>query len=113
VFRTLQNRRLVEYVITTNHGVAETITLTRKIGHAEAARVGDLLYGEKLARIHWPTPDKEQAAFDFFKQHQNQTYSAVDCLSFVAMEKCGICEALAVDSDFTRRFIARPGPMRG
>jgi hypothetical protein len=27
------------------------------------------------------------------------------------MEKVGIREALAVDSDFTHRFIARPGPM--
>jgi predicted nucleic acid-binding protein len=44
--------------------------------------------------------------------HQDQTYSAVDCLSFVVMEKLGIREALAVDSDFTHRFIARPGPQR-
>ena len=29
------------------------------------------------------------------------------------MEKLGIREALAVDSDFTHRFIARPGPKRG
>jgi hypothetical protein len=28
------------------------------------------------------------------------------------MEKLGIREALAVDSDFTHRFIARPGPKR-
>jgi predicted nucleic acid-binding protein len=39
--------------------------------------------------------------------------STVDCLSFVIMEKLGIREALAVDSDFTHRFIARPGPQRG
>jgi predicted nucleic acid-binding protein len=36
----------------------------------------------------------------------------VDCLSFVVMEKLGIDEALAVDSDFTHRFTARPGPLR-
>jgi hypothetical protein len=29
------------------------------------------------------------------------------------MEKLGIREALAVDSDFTHRFIALPGPKRG
>lgn len=38
-------------------------------------------------------------------------HSFVDCLSFVVMEKFAIQEALAVDSDFTHRFIARPGPM--
>ncbi len=113
VFRTLKDLRLVEHLVTTNHVIAETITLTRKVGHQEAARLGDQLYGEKLARIHRATPDEERAAFDYFKRHQDQTYSAVDCLSFVVMEKLGIREALAVDSDFTHRFVERPGPHRG
>lgn len=112
VFRTLKDLRLVDQLLTTNHVIAETITLTRKVGHDEAARLGDQLYGERLARIHWATPDEERAAFDYFKRHKDQTYSAVDCLSFVVMEKLGIREALAVDSDFTHRFIARPGPQR-
>ena len=113
VFRTFKDLRLVDHLLTTNHVIAETITLTRKIGHEDAAQLGDQLYGEKLARIHWASPDEERAAFDYFKRHQDQTYSAVDCLSFVVMEKLGIREALAVDSDFTHRFIARPGPQRG
>ena len=71
------------------------------------------MYGEKLASIHWATPDEERAAFDYFQQHNDQAYSLVDCLSFVVMEKLSIHEALAVDSDFTHRFIARPGPRRG
>ena len=45
-------------------------------------------------------------------RHNDQAYSLVDCLSFVVMEKLGIHEALAVDSDFTHRFVARPGPRR-
>lgn len=113
VFRTFKNLRLADHLVTTNHVVAETITLTRKIGHDQAARVGDQLYAEKLARIHWANPEEERAAFDYFKHHQDQTYSFVDCLSFVVMEKLGIREALAVDSDFTHRFVARPGPSRG
>ncbi len=112
VFRTFKNVRLADRLVTTNHVVAEAITLTRKIGHDQAARLGDQLYGEKLARIHWATPNEERAAFDHFKQHQDQTYSFVDCLSFVVMEKLGIAEACAVDSDFTHRFVARPGPLR-
>jgi predicted nucleic acid-binding protein len=66
VFRTFSNLRLANHLLTTNHVIAETITLTLKV--------------------------------------------FVDCLSFVVMEKLGIREALAVDSDFTHRFIARPGP---
>src|SRR5713226_3117542 len=90
--RSLTNLQgsLADHLLTTNHVIAETITLTRKIGHEKAVKVGDQLYGEKLARIHWATPDEERAAFDYFKRHQDQTYSAVDCLSFVVMEKLGI-----------------------
>ena len=102
--------RLADHLLTTNHVVAETITLTRRIGHAEAATLGEQLYGEKLARIHWAVPEEEHQAFDYFKRHQDQTYSFVDCLSFIVMENLGIREALAVDSDFTHRFIVRPGP---
>ena len=112
VFRTFKNLRLADHLLTTNHVVAEAITLTRKIGHEQAARLGDQLYGEKLARIHWASPDEERDAFAYFKQHEDQTYSFVDCLSFVVMEKLGITEACAVDSDFTHRFVARPGPLR-
>ena len=65
------------------------------VGHEQAVRLEGQLYREKLARIHWAT------------------YSIVDCLSFVVMERLGIQEALAVDSDFTHRFVARPGPHRG
>lgn len=113
VFRTFQGLRLADHLLTTNHVIAETITLTRKVGHAEAVRLGERLYSGKLARIHWATADEERAAFEYFKKHQDQTYSIVDCLSFVIMDKLGIREALAVDSDFTHRFIARPGPLRG
>lgn len=112
VFREFKNLRLADQLLTTNHVVAETVTLALKIGHAHAAKLGEQLYGERLARVHWATPDEERAAFDFFKRHQDQTYSMVDCLSFVVMERLGIREALAVDSDFTHRFIARPGPLR-
>ena len=48
--------------------------------------------------------------FALFVRGDDQSYSFVDCVSFVLMEKLGIREALAIDSDFTHRFIARPGP---
>jgi predicted nucleic acid-binding protein len=37
-------------------------------------------------------------------------FSEEDRTSFVLMERLGIREALALDSDFTHRFIARSGP---
>lgn len=111
VFQTFRNLRLADHLVTTNHVIAETITLTLRVGHTEAAQIGEQLYAEKLARIHWASPEEERAAFAYFKRHQDQTYSFVDCLSFVVMESLGINEALAVDSDFTHRFNRATRPL--
>ena len=56
--------------------------------------------------------DDEHAAFEYFARYRDKTYSFVDCLSFVVMDKLGIREALYVDDDFTHRFIAHPGPLQ-
>ncbi len=72
--------------------------------------MGRRLYKEILARIHWATPEEEKKAFDYLVKYHDKNYSAVDCLGFVIMEKYEIQEALTIDSDFTHRFIARPGP---
>ncbi|MGH9163090.1 MAG: hypothetical protein ACRD2X_24275, partial [Vicinamibacteraceae bacterium] len=61
VFGTFKGLRLSDHLLTTNRVIAETITLARKIGHAEAVRLGEQLYGEKLARAHWASPDEERA----------------------------------------------------
>lgn len=104
-------------LVTTNHVVFETITLMRYRGSHDpgralelAARVGDVLYSGKVVRIHSASLEEEEAAFAYLKRHRDKEYSSVDCLSFLVMEKLGIIEALAVDSDFTHRFKAIPGP---
>jgi predicted nucleic acid-binding protein len=72
--------------------------------------MGEFLYSEKMARIHWASHEEEKAAFAYLAKYKDKDYSPVDCLSFVIMGKLGISEALAINSDFTHRFIARPGP---
>jgi predicted nucleic acid-binding protein len=112
VFRSLEGRSLPRQLLTTNHVVFESITLARgNIGHAAGLGVGEWLYGEKLARIHWATPEEELAAFAYYRKHQDKDYSAIDCLSFVVMQKLGIEVAWTLDSDFTHRFTAVPGPL--
>ncbi len=107
----LQGRRLAGLLITTNHVVFETINVARvRAGHGLAVEAGEILYGEKMARIHWSTAVEEKAAFAYLARHADQGYSVVDCLSFVVMEQLGIREALALDRHFTHRFIVRPGP---
>ena len=55
---------------------------------------------------------EEKTAFAYLAKHADKEYSSVDCLSFVIMDKLGISEALAIDSDFTHRFTVRPGPLK-
>jgi uncharacterized protein len=112
-----RGRRLFDSVLTTNHVLGETLTLLRTRGkqdaqtrHARAVEVGRQLYAGSFGRIHQVTAEEERAAFDYFSRHADQTYSFVDCTSFVVMDKLGIREAWAVDRDFTHRFLARPGP---
>ncbi len=81
-----------------------------KTGLEAAVFVGERLYGGHLARIHSATLDEEQQAFAYLARHRDKRYSAVDCLSFVVMEKHAIREALTLDAVFTHRFVVRPGP---
>lgn len=112
VFEEFEGRNLPEILVTTDHVVFETITLTRyRISHERAVFVGERLYSERMARIHQASFEEQRAAFDYFKRHSDKKYSTVDCLSFVLMRKLGINEAWAVDSDFTHHgFLVRPGP---
>ncbi len=113
VFETIKTPQLSKLLLTTNHVVFETIRLTRRrIGHRDAVFMGKLLYSEKMAQIHWVTKEEEKAAFEYLTKFRDKDYSIIDCLSFVIMERKGIKEALAVDSDFTHNFIARPGPSK-
>lgn len=110
-FRSFEGKSLPDLLLTTDHVVFETITfLVNKVSHERAVYVGERLYGEKLARIYRTSFEEQTAAFEYLKRHRDKKYSAVDCLSFVVMEKLGIHEALALDDDFTHRFVARPGP---
>ncbi len=114
-FKELEGQRLSQLLLTTNHVVFETITLTRMsfkhTGHERAVYVGERLLGEKVARIYRATAEDEAAAFGYLKKYHDKEFSAVDCLSFVVMDKLGITEALTFDArDFSHRFIVRPGP---
>ena len=117
VFGQYRGRRLDQVLMTTNHVVGETVTLLGKRGHPNprirhelAVMVGEQLFGGTLGQIHRTTEEEEHEAIAYLKKYADQDYSFVDCLSFVVMEKHEIREAWAVDSDFTHRFITRPGP---
>lgn len=117
VFERFRGQRLQDLLLTTNYVVAETVTLLRKRGHPDsrvrhglAVSVGEQLLAGILGRVHRASADEEGAALVYLAKHQDQDYSFVDCLSFVVMDALAITGALAIDGDFTHRFIARPGP---
>lgn len=112
----LRGGHLAELLLTTNHVLAETITLVKSRGHRDprlrhdlAVRVGEQLLAGTFGRLHQVTAVQERHAFDFFRQHGDQRYSFVDCVSFVVMLELGLTEVLTFDDDFAHRFIVRPG----
>jgi predicted nucleic acid-binding protein len=112
-------RRLSDFVVTTNHVVAETLTLVRTRAHKSAAirhelavKIGENLFAGTFGRIYQVTAEDEREAFAHFATHRDQEYSFVDCVSFTVMLKLGITEALAFDAHFSHRFIVRPGPLQ-
>lgn len=119
VLEAHRGQRLADLLMTTNHVVAETITLVSKRGHRDpgirhdlAVKVGRQLHAGVFGQVHHASAEEEREAFAYFERHRDKSYSIVDCLSFVVMAKRAIREAWAVDEDFTHRFTARPGPAR-
>lgn len=115
LFESYRGRRLKDLFVTTNLIIGETITLIRTTpprSHAAAVKAGEYLFAERISHVYHVTVEDEAEAFEYFKRYQDKEYSFTDCASFVLMEKLGIREALALDSDFTHRFTARPGPRR-
>lgn len=117
VLEAYRGQRLADILLTTNHVVAETITLVSKRGHRDpgvrhdlAVSLGRQLYGGLFGHVHHASAEEELEAFAYFEKHRDKSYSIVDCLSFLIMEKRRIQEAWAVDEDFTHRFTAIPGP---
>ena len=109
--------RPADFLLTTNHVVTETITLVSKRGHRDpglrhdlAVKIGRLLHAGVFGQVHHASADEELEAFAYFEKHRDKSYSMVDCLSFVIMDKRQMREAWAVDEDFTHRFTALPGP---
>jgi len=113
-----RGRDLYDFVLVTNHVIAETITLLRSgvhrdadVSHRVAVAAGRQLFAGAFGRLHQVSAEEEREAFEYLVRHRDKHYSFVDCVSFVVMERLGIREALAVDSDSTHRFTALPGPL--
>jgi uncharacterized protein len=93
VLEAHRGERLADFLLTTNHVVAETITLVSKRGHRDpgirhdlAVKAGRQLHAGAFAQVHHASAEEEREAFAYFARHRDKRYSIVDCLSFVVSE---------------------------
>ncbi len=93
-----------EQVLTSNLVVGETWTfLRRKDSHRTAVsfldRVDALIKADRLV-VNRVTEDRETAAWEWLRMHDERVYSYVDATSFRVMRDRRLREALAFDQDF-------------
>ena len=102
--RALFERATEEFwtLVTTNAVVSETYTLIRfraRNGRELAvAFLDDIRDG--LCAVERVGPIDEARAVDLLRQYGDKSFSFCDALSFTAMERLGLTEALAFDEDF-------------
>ena len=89
-------------LVTTNAVVSESYTLIRvraRNGRELAvAFLDDIRDG--LCAVERVGPIDEARATDLLRQYGDKSFSFCDALSFMAMERLGLTEALAFDEDF-------------
>jgi predicted nucleic acid-binding protein len=89
-------------LVTTNAVVSETYTLIRVRAHngreLAVAFLDDIRDG--LCAVERVGPIDEARAMDLLRQYGDKSFSFCDALSFMAMERLGLTDALAFDEDF-------------
>jgi predicted nucleic acid-binding protein len=102
--------RFENRLVTTNFVFAETLTLAaRRLGHAIAVRVGELLQEPAVVTEIRVSGRDEKEAFELFRAGSDKEYSFTDCTSFVVMRRLGLLRAAALDEDFRREgFTVEP-----
>ncbi len=88
-------------MITTNYILDELFTLLRgRVVHNELTQIGESIRNSPNIRIIWIQEALEAKGWEFFKQHQDKTFSFTDCMSFVVMQTLNITIAFTYDSHF-------------
>jgi uncharacterized protein len=86
---------------TSTYVLAELVALmTRRVGHATAARAVTQIRASADLRIEHPDAAEEMRAWRLYLERPDKTYNLADCLSFVIMRRLGITEAITTDRHF-------------
>jgi predicted nucleic acid-binding protein len=94
--RTFEGR-----LVTTNFVFDETITFcVRRLGHATALLVGELLRDPDVVDlVRLEAPDEDNA-WKLLQQRDDKGYSFTDCTSFAVMQRMGLRQVATLDADF-------------
>jgi predicted nucleic acid-binding protein len=88
-------------MVTTNYILDELFTLFRgRLAHPELIQIVESIRKSPNIRIIWILEALEEKGWDFFKLHQDKTFSFTDCLSFIVMQTLNINIAFTYDSHF-------------
>lgn len=89
-------------LLTTNHVVGETWTMTRRMrGHAGAVEAIRMLRAVPALTVLHVEPSLERDAWRWLDRRDEREYSFVDASSFAVMRRHRIREAYAFDGDFS------------
>jgi uncharacterized protein len=88
-------------LFTTDYVLDELLTLLKlRESHRVAVAAGEALLRQNVARVERITVTDFQAAWEVFCQYRDKGWSFTDCTSKVVMERLGIAQACAFDTDF-------------
>jgi predicted nucleic acid-binding protein len=88
-------------MVTTDHVLAETVTLLKARGAVEQAlALGDAIVAGKVARYIAINTARRRRAWELFRRYRNLRASYVDCTSFAVMEELDLQAVFGFDADF-------------
>ena len=88
-------------LLTTSFIFDELVTFLNSRGkHAKAVEVGEQLLRSQLIEFVEVDHSLFNEGWEYFRQHQDKTYSLTDCISFVLMRNEGIRTAFTFDKHF-------------
>ncbi len=76
-----------------------TAALTR-IGHITAVQVGEFILNSKVSQLVTIDAAVRDSAWEYFRRHDDKTFSFTDCTSFVLMKDMGIRSYFSFDDHF-------------
>jgi len=104
-------KRFEHRLVTSSFIFDETVTLCRyRYGHAIASRLGEALLTPGVVDLARVTEADERAAWAFFLERPDKSYSFTDCTSFVVMRRLNLRKVVSLDDDFRHEgFETLPG----